>query len=177
MTAQDNDDETNIFSEEEKSILDSLANKRQALADETVLCHKMTLLVQLAHERRRDLIASKRYPEDICAYDYRLDTVLARAAFEAFIATPDGQAILDNNVMGDPPVPEGGISAGPTMCERKKCKIHTGWYKMLLAGVKHQVKEAAAQGSELMAQENIMRDAARERWWRKKSENNWVEIL
>jgi COMPASS component SPP1 len=143
------------------------------MAEETILCEQMLDLIDLAQNRRRSLIADGRFNDDICGYDYRLDTISARDAFAAFAQSPEGETIFSNKVMGDPA--EG--TSGSGMCERKRCKVHYGWNKILALGIRYHMKELSAQAGELSEEESIVREAAGERWRRKKAEHNWVEVI
>lgn len=172
--AADDDHLDNILSEEEKEFLDNAATARFHLAEETILCHKMLTLIELAQERRRAAINAGRCGEDICGYDRRLDTIGARDAFAAFAKSPEGEVIFKASKMGDP-AGEGDEVRG--MCERKRCKVHSGWQKMLALGIKHQIREMAGQATEVGEEEKVVRVAAGERWRRKKAEKNWVEVL
>ncbi|CZS74331.1 unnamed protein product [Fusarium graminearum] len=169
----ENDDELHL-SDEEKEFLKKAAAARFQLAEETVLCHKMLTLLEFAHERRQAAIDKGRFKEDICGYDQRLDTVSARDPFEAFAKSPEGEVIFKAARLDDP-LGEGDEVRG--MCERKRCKIHGGWYKMFSSGLKHHIREMATQADEVGEEERVMRQAAKERWNRKQSENNWVEVL
>lgn len=162
------------FAEEEKKFLDSAAKVRFQLAEETLLCHKMLTLIELAQERRRSAINAGRFSEDICGYDQRLDTVSARDAFAAFAKTPESEAIFQSSKLGDP-LGEGDEVRG--MCERKRCKVHSGWQKLLGLGIKHQIREMAGQAAEVEEEERMLREAATEKARRKKAETNWVEVL
>ncbi|KAM0562695.1 hypothetical protein ACHAPJ_001532 [Fusarium lateritium] len=174
-TEQDNKQDASMhLSGEEKEFLENAAAARFHLAEETVLCHKMLTLLEFAHERRQAAIKAGRFKEDICGYDQRLDTISARDSFEAFAKSPDGEAIFKASKLEDP-LGEGDEVRG--MCERKRCKIHSGWYKMLSLGLKHQIREMATQADEVGEEEKVMRQAAEERWRRKQSEKNWVEVL
>ncbi|KAF5968371.1 Set1 complex component spp1 [Fusarium coicis] len=172
-TEKENLDQTHL-SAEEKEYLESAAAARFHLAEETVLCHKMLTLLEFAHERRQAAITAGRFKEDICGYDERLDSIGARDAFEAFAKSPEGEAIFKACRMSDP-LGEGDEVRG--MCERKRCKFHGGWYKMLSLGLKHQIREMATQADEVGEEEKAMRQAAKDRWRRKQSEKNWVEVL
>ncbi|KAL7800094.1 hypothetical protein V8C37DRAFT_364058 [Trichoderma ceciliae] len=163
-----------ILTEEEKENLDRKATARFKLAEETVLCQKMISLVELVQERRRAAISAGRFAEDICGYDQRLDSIGARDAFAAFVKSPEGEAIFQASKVDDP-LGEGDEIRG--MCERKRCKIHSGWHKMLLLAIKHQIKEMADQAAEVGDDERILREAAQERWRRRQAEQNWVEML
>ncbi|PNY22994.1 Set1 complex component spp1 [Tolypocladium capitatum] len=163
-----------ILSDEEKTFLDNAANARLQLAEETLLCRKMLTLVELAQERRRVAIAAGRFGEDMCGYDDRLDTVSARDAFAAYARSPEGEAAFRESKLGDS---LGEDDAARGMCERKRCKVHSGWLKMLPLGVKYLVREMANQAAEVAQEEGIVREAAGERWKRKQAEHNWVEVV
>lgn len=134
----------------------------------------MIKLIELAQERQRGRSAK----DDCCGYDSRLDAIYSRDAFAAFIQSEEGQAIFSADKLGEP-VESEAINGAPglSMCERKRCKTHQGWQKILVTGVKQQIKEMAVQAAELTQEENIVREAARERHLRKKAESNWVEVL
>ncbi|KAL6901579.1 hypothetical protein GGI43DRAFT_383190 [Trichoderma evansii] len=163
-----------ILTDEEKDYLNKKAHARFKLAEETLLCQKMITLVELAQERRRAAISAGLFAEDICGYDQRLDTICARDAFAAFAKSPEGEAIFQASKVEDP-LGEGDEVRG--MCERKRCKIHSGWHKMLVLAVKYQIKEMADQAAEVGEDERILREAAEERWRRRQAERNWVEVL
>lgn len=134
----------------------------------------MLSLIELAQERRRAAITAGRFGEDICGYDQRLDTICARDAFAAFVKSPEGEVVFKTSKLGDP---LGEDSEVRGMCEKKRCKIHSGWYKMLVLGIKHQIREMAAQAAEVSEEEKVVREAAGERFQRRKAERNWVEVL
>lgn len=166
------------MTDEQKAFLDSAASMRYQLAEETLLCDHMLTLVELAQKRRRAVIDAGRISEDTCGYDDRLDTICARDAFAAFAKSPEGERILKDKHLGPPVAPEGGdddIARG--MCERKRCKAHSGWQKMLAFGIKYQIRELAEQAAEVGEDERVVREAAAERWQRKKAESNWVEVI
>ncbi|KND87741.1 Set1 complex component spp1 [Tolypocladium ophioglossoides CBS 100239] len=163
-----------ILSDEERTFLDNAASARLQLAEETRLCHKMIRLVELAQEHRRAAITAGRFGEDICGYDARLDTISARDAFAAYAKSPEGEAAFKDPRLGDP-LGEDDATLG--MCERKRCKVHSGWQKMLPLGIKYQVREMANQAAEVAQEEGIVREAAGERWKRKEAEKNWVEVV
>ena len=162
-----------ILTTEEKSFLSNMAEARYALAQETLLCHKMLTLIELAQERRHTEMAAGHLPDDACGYDPRLDTISARDSFAAFVKSPEGDAIFKNHKLGDPP--EGKYDRGA--CDKKRCKIHSGWAKMLVTGLKHQIREMASEAAEVEEEEKMMKVAAGERWRRRKAENNRVEVL
>ncbi|CAI6096613.1 hypothetical protein V2G26_016522 [Clonostachys chloroleuca] len=161
------EDLSEILTQEEKSILEEAANTRFHLAEDTLLCHKMLTLIELAQERRRKVINAGPFGDDMCGYDPRLDTISARDAFAAFVKSSEGEAIFQASALGE----------AEWICERKRCKVHGGWQKMLVLGIKHQIREMASQAAEVSEEEKIVRDAAGERWRRKKAECNWVEVL
>ncbi|KAL6866810.1 hypothetical protein J3F83DRAFT_741278 [Trichoderma novae-zelandiae] len=163
-----------ILTEEEREYLEKKANARFKLAEETLLCQKMLTLVEMVQERRRAAISAGRIAEDICGYDQRLDSIGARDAFAAFVKSPEGEAIFQASKVDDP---QGDGDEVRGMCERKRCKIHSGWHKMLLLAVKYQIKELADQAAEVGEDERILREAAEERWRRRQAEKNWVEVL
>ncbi|RDA84871.1 hypothetical protein CP532_2104 [Ophiocordyceps camponoti-leonardi (nom. inval.)] len=158
-----------VLSEEEKEMLDAAASERAQLAEESLNCHKMLTLVELVQEDRKAATAAGRCAEDTCGYHSALDVVSARDAFAAYIKTAEGEAAFREAKFVSPPDAE--------VCERKRCKVHSGWHKMLLQGVKHQIKELANQVMEVEEEERIIREAARERWKRKQAEQNWVEVI
>ncbi|UNI13742.1 hypothetical protein JDV02_000458 [Purpureocillium takamizusanense] len=163
-----------ILSDEEKKFLENSSKARLQLGEETLLCHKMLSLVELAQERRRAAITAGRFGEDICGYDSRLDTISARDAFAAYAKSPEGETTFKESKLSDP-LGEGDVVRG--MCERKRCKVHSGWQKMLPLGIKYQIREMASQAAEVGEEEQNVREAAGERWKRKQAEQNWVEVL
>ncbi|ATY64464.1 PHD transcription [Cordyceps militaris] len=170
------DDSTDsILSEEERSYVQQAAHTRRQLEAETLLCDKMLALIERAQERRRAAVAAGRFGDDMCGYDQRLDTISARDAFAAYAASPEGEAALATGGRLDDPLGDGDAARG--MCERKRCKTHSGWQKALALGIRHQIREMAAQSEIEAAEERFVREAAAERWKRKQSEKNWVEVL
>ncbi|PHH89971.1 hypothetical protein CDD83_4832 [Cordyceps sp. RAO-2017] len=163
-----------ILSEEETALLGKAANNRLQLEEETLLCHKMLTLMELVQSHKRACVAAGRVTDDICGYDSRLDTVSARDAFAAFVRSPEGEATFKELELGEAPTGDEGPKG---MCERKRCKIHGQWQKMLLLGIKYQIREMANQTAELREEERIIREAASERWKRKQAEKNWVEVV
>ena len=146
------------------------------MAQETVLCNHMRTLVELAMKRHRLGVKAGRLPKNSCGYDRRLDTVTAPNAFAAFIKTPEGEAILKNKSLS------GGVDGSDDddlrgMCEVRPCKAHREWAKILMHGVKCQIREMVRQSAEIDDEEGVVREAAKERWKRKMAENNWVEII
>lgn len=134
----------------------------------------MFTLIELAQERRRAAITAGRFGDDICGYDSRLDAVSARDVFSAFVKSPEGQEVFKTSKLGDPLGEDDEVRG---MCERKRCKAHSGWQKMLPLGIKHQIREMAGQAAEVEEEEKIVRKAVGERWKRRQAESNWVETL
>ncbi|EQL01148.1 Set1 complex component spp1 [Ophiocordyceps sinensis CO18] len=166
---------TRILSEEEKTVLDNASKARLQLEEESVLCDKMLTLVELAQEHRRAAITAGRIGEDICGYDSRLDTISARDAFAAYATSAEGEATFKASKLGGDALSPDEAFKG--MCERKRCKVHSGWHKMLPLGIKYQIREMANQAAERGEEQSIVREAARERWKRKQAEKNWVEVV
>lgn len=175
LTRADVDDAADsILGEEERSYVEQAANTQRQLEAETLLCHKMLTLIEMAQERRRAAITEGRFGEDICGYDQRLDTISARDAFAAYAKSPEGEAAFAAGRLDDP-LGDGDEVRG--MCERKRCKTHSGWQKALALGIRHQIREMGVQSEVVADEERIVREAAAERWKRKQSEKNWVEVL
>lgn len=163
------------MSDEEKAFLDNASKARLQLAEESALCDKMLTLVELAQEHRRAAITAGRFGEDICGYDSRLDTISARDAFAAYASSAEGQATFKESTLGGDGLSPDEAFKG--MCERKRCKVHSGWHKMLPLGIKYQIREMANQAAEWEEKESIMREGASERWKRRQAEKNWVEAV
>jgi COMPASS component SPP1 len=134
----------------------------------------MFTLIELAQERRRAAINAGSFGEDVCGYDSRLDTVSARDVFAAFIKSPEGEEVFKSSKLGDPLGDDDQVRG---MCERKRCKAHSGWQKMLPLGIKHQIREMAGQAAEAEEEEQIFRKAVRERRRRRQAESNSVETV
>jgi COMPASS component SPP1 len=62
----------------------------------------------------------------------------------------------------------------PYMCPKKKCKPHNGWSAILAKSVKHDMKELAAQATEMLDAEQRVRDGAAGRFRRRIGEGNGV---
>lgn len=160
-----------FLTQEEKTYLENAVTARYHLGEETQLCHKMLTLIDLALDRRRASITAGKFDENVCGYDQRLDSVSARDAFAAFTKTPEAEAIFTaKDILASNESEE-------AMCEKKRCKVHAGWQKMMVLGIKYQIKEMASQAEEIAEEERIMREAAAERWRRKKAEKNWVGVI
>jgi COMPASS component SPP1 len=168
------EDPSHKLSAEEEEVLGGKATRRAQLVEETLLCHKMLTLIELVQARRRAAIDAGRIGEDVCGYDGRLDVVSARDAFAAFVKSPEGDAIFQAGHISDP-LGEGDEIRG--MCERKRCKPHGGWQKLLAMGIKHHIKVLAAEAADVDEEERMLREAAIERNRRKQAEKNWVEVV
>lgn len=163
-----------LLSDEERSYIDLAARKKKQLEEEASMCNNMLKLIELAQDRRRAAIAAGKIGEDICGYDQRLDAVSARDVFAAYFNSPEGQAVFETSKLGDP-LGEGNETRG--MCERKRCKPHSGWQKLLAVGIKNQIREMTEQADEVGEEERVVREAAGERLRRRMAEGNRVEIL
>ncbi|KAI6785377.1 Set1 complex component-like protein [Emericellopsis cladophorae] len=160
----------------EDAILQRAERARYSMAQETILCDHMRTLIELAMKRHRLAVKAGRLAKNSCGYDHRLDTVTAPNAFAAFIKTPEGESILKNKSLS------GGVDSDDDddlrgMCEARPCKAHREWAKILMHGVKCQIREMVRQSAEIDEEERVVRDAAKERWKRKLAENNWVEAI
>ncbi|KAI1755956.1 hypothetical protein F4782DRAFT_487806 [Xylaria castorea] len=62
-------------------------------------------------------------------------------------------------------------------CDRKRCKPHAGWYKLLVGVVRVLIKETATAAAAKLEAEGAMRSAAEARYERRQLENNYVEVL
>ncbi|KAI0805129.1 hypothetical protein GGR55DRAFT_299280 [Xylaria sp. FL0064] len=62
-------------------------------------------------------------------------------------------------------------------CDRKRCKPHAGWYKILMGVVRVLIKETATAAAAKLEAEESMRAAAEARYERRQLENNYVEVL
>ncbi|KAG9259003.1 Set1 complex component spp1 [Emericellopsis atlantica] len=170
------EDLSHILTAEETAILQRAERARYSMAQETILCDHMRTLIELAMKRHRLAVKAGRLAKNSCGYDHRLDTVTAPNAFAAFIKTPEGEAILKNKSLS------GGVDSDDDddlrgMCEARPCKAHREWAKILMHGVKCQIREMVRQSAEIDDEERVVRDAAKERWKRKLAENNWVEAI
>lgn len=179
-----------VLSDEEQAFLQGSAAERLALGNEIVQYKKMMQLMEWANQRRQAAAESGRFAKDSCGYDWRLDTVSVRHQFAAFLDTPEGQAIFkagrldtplpDPNFETDPNHGLAGDGADPTtrgMCERKRCKPHAGWYKLLTGAVRVLMKETATAAADKLEAEDALRREATVRYERRRLENNWVEVL
>lgn len=126
-----------------------------------------------------------------------------RVQFAAWLDTAEGQATFKAGKLEAPPPPladnnnnstdnnanaNGGVlasdhhppAADPAIrgtCDRKRCKPHAGWYKLLMGVVRVLVKETATAAAAKLEAEGAMRSAAEARYERRQLENNYVEVL
>ncbi|KAI1427294.1 hypothetical protein F5Y12DRAFT_182696 [Xylaria sp. FL1777] len=86
-------------------------------------------------------------------------------------AAPDTNSanIANNNTQADPAI--------RGSCDRKRCKPHAGWYKILMGVVRVLIKETATAAAAKLEAEEAMRSAAEARYERRQLENNYVEVL
>ena len=156
----------------------------------------MQQLLDMANDRRKAAIAAGKLESDACGYDVRLDVVGAPAQFAAFLQGPRGEAIFKAGKL-DVDLPHLAASADAAfgrpadkdewkpldhpltagMCHRRRCKPHAGWYALFTKGCRHSIKELAAQAKEKLDDETRVRDAAATRFYRKKRERNFVEVI
>ncbi|KAI0476234.1 hypothetical protein GGR56DRAFT_460153 [Xylariaceae sp. FL0804] len=186
-----------VLSDEEQVFLQTSAAERLALGNEVVQYKKMMQLVDWANQRRQAAVEAGRFTKDSCGYDRRLDTVSTRVQFAAWLDTPEGQATFKAGRLLDdapppPPPPQdmdgaavavddtAAATTTTTMrgaCDRKRCKPHAGWYKLLMSAVRVLVKETATAAKNKLDAEEVMRRQAEARYERRQLENNWVEVL
>jgi COMPASS component SPP1 len=145
----------------------------------------MMQLLDWANSRRQAAIEAGKFTKDSCGYDWRLDTVSVRVQFAAWLDTPEGQAVfkagkLEAPLPTTPDNPETSLPADPAIrgtCDRKRCKPHNGWYKLLMSAVRVLVKETATAAANKLEAEEAMRSSAEARYERRQLENNYVEVL
>ncbi|KAF2996345.1 hypothetical protein E8E14_005164 [Neopestalotiopsis sp. 37M] len=172
-----------VLSDEDQAFLQNSAAERLALGNEIVVYKKMMQLIDWANQRRQAAIEAKEFTKDSCGYDYRLDVVSARHAFAAWLDSAEGQATFTAGKLEAPSAEatgeEGDTSSAATrsMCEKKRCKAHNGWYKILTTAVRNQVKETTTAAADKLEAEQVLRQAAENRFERQQLENNWVQII
>ncbi|KAI0130141.1 hypothetical protein BJ170DRAFT_302606 [Xylariales sp. AK1849] len=166
-----------VLSDEEQAFLQNSAAERLALGNEIVQYKKMMQLIDWANHRRQTAIQLGKFTKDSCGYDYRLDVVSVRHAFVAWIDSPEGQAAFTSEKLDTPLEPDEGETATRGMCEKKRCKAHNGWYKILTSAVRNQIKETATAAGDKLEAEEVLRQEAETRFERRQLENNWVEVL
>lgn len=188
-----------VLSEEEQTFLQTSTAERLALGNEIVQYKKMMQLLDWTNSRRQAAIELGKFTKDSCGYDWRLDTVSVRVQFAAWLDGPEGQAVFKAGKLEAPSLPTPTTTDDTTtttinndtaaateppsdpairgMCDRKRCKPHAGWYKLLMGVVKVLVKETAMAAAKKLAAEGAMRSAAEARYERRQLENNYVEVL
>ncbi|KAI1137437.1 hypothetical protein F5Y05DRAFT_387218, partial [Hypoxylon sp. FL0543] len=167
-----------VLSDEEQEFLKNSAAERFALGNEIVQYKKMMQLIDWANQRRQLAIEAGKFTKESCGYDWRLDTVSARHQFSEWLETPEGQATFKAGKLDTPLDPElQGDPATRGMCEKKRCKPHNAWYKLLMSAVRTLIKETATAAADKLHAEEVMRDAAQARHMRRLAENNSVEYL
>ncbi|KAI0020676.1 hypothetical protein F4780DRAFT_779355 [Xylariomycetidae sp. FL0641] len=159
-----------VLSEEEESFLLASAAERLALGNEIVQYKKMLQLLDWANERRQAGVDAGRWPKDVCGYDRRLDTVSVRVQFAAWLDSPEGQAVFKAGRLEED-------AESLLVCDRKRCKPHNAWYKLLSTAVRLLIKETATAAASKLDAEDGMRRAAEARYERRQLENNFVEVL
>ncbi|TPX13940.1 uncharacterized protein E0L32_005640 [Thyridium curvatum] len=195
-------DQDQVLTAEERHILSASSADRLKLGEETVLCKKMLELLDMANDRHRAAVAAGHLEKNACGYDSRLDAVNAMAQFEAFVKSPEGEAVFKAGRLEAPPPPSGGGSGGggadgaaapgddgsgsskdkdkdrnpatDGMCRRRKCNGHAGWFHTHARQAKAQMKELAREAKERLDREERVRNGAAVRYFRKKHERNSV---
>ncbi|KAI1323409.1 hypothetical protein F5Y16DRAFT_383750 [Xylariaceae sp. FL0255] len=196
-----------VLSDEEQAFLKTSAAERLALGNEIVQYKKMMQLLDWASERRQAAIEGGAFTKDSCGYDWRLDTVTARAQFAVWLDSAEGQAVFkagrleapitttistttatdsattttaaveDVGAGGDEKGKEKGGKENPLTagtCDKKRCRPHNGWYKLLMGAVRVLIKETAKNAAAKLDAEDTMRAAAAARFERRQLERNTV---
>ncbi|KAH6651835.1 hypothetical protein BKA67DRAFT_537687 [Truncatella angustata] len=166
-----------VLSDEEQKFLQTSAAERLSLGNEIVQYKKMMQLIDWANQRRQTAIELGKLTKDSCGYDNRLDVVSVRHAFVAWIDSPEGQAIFTAGKLDTPVELNEGDEATMNMCEKKRCKAHNGWYKILTSAVRNQVKETATAAADKLEAEEVLRQEAETRFERRQLEKNWVQVI
>ncbi|KAI1417425.1 hypothetical protein F5Y13DRAFT_84978 [Hypoxylon sp. FL1857] len=167
-----------VLSDEEQAFLKNSAAERLALGNEIVQYKKMMQLIDWANHRRQLAIEAGKFTKESCGYDRRLDTVSVRHQFAEWLETPEGQATFKAGKLDTPLDPDlHGDPATRGMCEKKRCKPHNGWYKLLMSAVRILIKETATAAADKLNAEDVMRQAAEARFERRQLEKNSVEYL
>ncbi|CAJ2504320.1 Uu.00g117140.m01.CDS01 [Anthostomella pinea] len=168
-----------VLSDEEQKFLQTSAAERLALGNEIVQYKKMMQLMDWANHRRQAAIEAGNFTKDSCGYDWRLDTVSVRVQFAAWLETAEGQATFKAGKL-DAPLDSADDPHPPAVCgtcDKKRCKPHNGWYKVLMSAVRVLIKETATAAANKLEAEEVMRQQAESRYERRQLENNWVEVL
>lgn len=167
-----------VLSDEEQTFLKTSAAERLALGNEIVQYKKMMQLIDWANQRRLSAIEAGKFTKESCGYDWRLDTVSVRYQFAEWLETPEGQATFKAGKLDTPLDPDmQGDPATRGMCEKKRCKPHNGWYKLLMSAVRTLIKETATAAADKLNSEDVMRQAAEARFERRQLENNSVVVM
>lgn len=166
-----------VLSDEEQTFLQSSAAERLALGAQLVQYKKMMQLVDWANARRQVALELGKFTKDSCGYDYRLDTISVRHAFVGWFESPEGQATFTAGKLDAPMDTGEDEPATRGMCEKKRCKAHNGWYKILMGAVRSQIKETATAAADKLQAEEVLRMEAETRFERRQLEKNWVEVL
>ncbi|KAL0937352.1 PHD-finger domain-containing protein [Colletotrichum truncatum] len=161
-----------VLTEEEEDIIKASAADRYRMGEETVLCQKMLQLTDMASDRRKALIASKKLDDASCGYDNRLDQVGVVGPFGYWLNHSDeakeifkaGNLDVGSHLSGD----------DKNICDKKRCKTHQGWYSMHTRDVRHLMKILAMEANKNLDNERLIREAAAERKLRKEAEHNSV---
>ncbi|KAH0437493.1 PHD-finger domain-containing protein [Colletotrichum camelliae] len=161
-----------ILTEEEEAILKASAADRYSMGEQTVLCTKMLQLLDMANDRRKELIAAKQLEDAACGYDFRLDQVGVVGPFAHWLETDESAKKIFKT---------GKLDAGSRLtgddrniCDKKRCKTHSGWFSMHTRDVKHLQKLLADDANKMLERERLIKDAAVERKLRKEAEHSTV---
>lgn len=161
-----------ILTEEEEAILKASAADRYSMGEQTVLCTKMLQLLDMANDRRKELIAAKQLEDAACGYDFRLDQVGVVGPFAHWLETDESAKKIFKT---------GKLDAGSRLtgddrniCDKKRCKTHSGWFSMHTRDVKHLQKLLADDANKMLERERLIKDAAVERKLRKEAERSTV---
>ena len=125
-----------VLSDEEQAFLQTSAAERLALGNDIVQYKKMMQLIDWASQRRQAAVELGKFTKDSCGYDERLDVVSVKYPFAAWAEAAEGQAVFAAGQLGPPLEPGEGDPALRGMCEKKRCKPHNGWYKILMGAVR-----------------------------------------
>ncbi|KAF9879608.1 PHD-finger domain-containing protein [Colletotrichum karsti] len=161
-----------ILTDEEEGILKESAADRKTMGEKTALYNKMIQLLDMASERRKTLIASKQFEDSTCGYDYRLDQVGVIGPFNHWVASDEAKEIFK---AGSLDVGSRLTGEDKNICDKKRCKVHQGWYSMHTRDVKYEQKLLAGDAKKLLDNEQSIKTAAVERKLRKEAEHNTVQ--
>ncbi|KAF6823051.1 Set1 complex component spp1 [Colletotrichum musicola] len=158
-----------ILTEEEEGILKASAADRYRMGEETVLCQKMLQLLDMANDRRKSLIASKKIDDTACGYDFRLDQVGVVGPFAYWLNSSEeakeifkaGSLDVGSHLTGEE----------KNICDKKRCKTHQGWFSIFTRDVKHLMKLLASDAIKNLENEKLIKEAAAERKLRREAEH------